>query len=187
MGRPRRPFNGSETIEQFDSSWMEDAAGSPVGTRRRIRWDSSTHWRYRVANGHNDPLTVLYVHGALMNISPEIELRAGNLAKWLDDTAPAFSWDSVTVGKVLSDLCDGFEQRLGAKCGLIERGRDQKSIFYVFHRNQETATLARSLYDDLYRLAEVEIAAVAGRGPRNRSFSPLLECPSLRGEFEAVS
>ena len=186
MGRPRRPFNGSETIENFGPQWMEDASPDPLGTRRRMRWEASTHWRYRVPNGQNDPLTHLYVLGALMNISPEIELRSGNLACWLNNTAQAFSWDSVTVGKVLSDLCDAFETALGAKRGLLERNRDQKSQFYVFHRNPDTAALARRLYDDLYRLSEVEMAAVAGRQARNRSFSPLLECPAVRGEFEAV-
>ena len=186
MGRPRRPFNGSETIETMDSPWMEDSSESTLGTRQRLRWDASLHWRYRVPNGQNDPLTHLYVLGALMNISPEIELRAANLACWLNNTAPAFSWDSVTVGKVLSDLCDAFESVLGAKCGLLERNRDQKSQFYVFHRNPETGGLARRLYQDRYLLAEAEIAAVAARRPANRSYSPLLECPAARGEFQVI-
>ena len=187
MARPRRPFNGSETVEFFGPKWLEDASPVSIGTRRRIRWDASTHWRYSVPNGQNDPLTHLYVLGALMNISPEIELRASNLAKWLNDNAPAFVWDSVTVGKVLSDLCDAFEATLGPKCGLIERGRDQRGAFYVFHRGPDASELAYRLYDDLYDLSDAEMASVRRGNPPNRQFSPLLECPAARGKFEAVA
>jgi hypothetical protein len=121
-----------------------------------------------------------------MNIDPDIELRSLKLAEYLQTQDYRMTWDAVTVGKVLSDLCDGFEDALGAKNGLLERGRDWKGAFYRIHRNPTTARRAQMLREDLYRSAQDEIALRQTKRRHDHLVSPLLECGSLRGTWEEV-
>jgi hypothetical protein len=183
MARPKRPFSGVEDIAQMAVEWMQDEKPGTLGVRQRIRWESSRHWHYRTPNGQFDPLTHLYVLDAVAHIHPDIELRSNKLAIHMNETNEAFVFDPVTVGKVLSDLCDAFEDVLGAKNGLLERGRDWKGTFYVLHRNPETAKAYWKAREDLMRLSQLEMEARAEGRKIDRLASPLLECPSLRGEW----
>ena len=187
MGRPKRPFSGVEDITQWPRDWMIDESVGALGTRQRRRWEASRFWHYAMANGQYDPLTFLYVLDQVAHIDPDIELRAVKFAPWLSEHCPALVFDAVTVGKVLSDLCEAFEDVLGAKNGLLERNRDWKGTFYVIHRNPDTATLYWKAREDLMRLVDVEMdARKSGQRPE-RLASPLLECPSLRGEWNDAS
>lgn len=179
MPRPRRPFGGVETI-----SHRTEYMGVALGVRERLRWDASTHWGYRTPNGQYDPLTFLFVLDAVAGIDPDIELRSGNLAAFLRDESPSLSWDPVTVGKVLSDICEAFEDVLSAKNGILERGKDYRGSFFRVHHNPATAELYQQVRKDLMRLAEFEISARAAGIRPPRLVSPLLECGSLRGVFD---
>lgn len=179
MGRPRRPFGGVETIIPNETPWM----GLALGTRQRIRWDGSRHWSYRQANGLYDPLTYMLVLDAVANMAPDIELRAKNLVVWLNQVAAQFQWDTITVGKVLSDLCDAFEDVLGEKHGILERGRDYQGMFYLIHHTEEVARTYQALREELMGLVQVEMVARVNHSGTPRLASPLLECPSVRGEF----
>lgn len=187
MSRPKRPFSGLEDITQYGVSWMSDETSARLGARQRQRWDSSLHWRYRTPNGQSDPLTYLIVLDQIAHIDPDIELRAIKLTPWLNEHSDSVVFDSVTVGKVLSDICDAFEDVLKAKNGLLERSRDWKGTFYRIHRNGETAALYWKAREDLMRLASAEMAARAAGNRPERLASPLIECPSLRGEWIDVS
>lgn len=183
MGRPKRPFSGVEDIEPTSDLWMSDVATRKLGVRQERRWDASLAWHYRVPNGQYDPLTYLVILDQIAHIDPNIELRAGNLTVFMNKTNRAFIFDPVTVGKVLSDLCDGFDEILGAKLGFLERGRDWRGTFYVIHRDPANAALYRNLREDLMTLTQVEMEARAFRRPLERIASPLLECPSMRGKW----
>lgn len=183
VGRPRRPFGGVETITASETPWM----GLALGVRQRIRWDGSRHWSYQQPNGLYDPLTYLFVLDAVANIDPDIELRARNLVPWLFQAVPQFLWDSITVGKVLSDLCDAFEDVLGEKHGILERGKDYLGLFYRIHHTEEVARVYQALREELMGLASVEMAARRNHDASPRLASPLLECPSVRGEFPSES
>lgn len=183
MGRRRRPFNGVEDIIPRRSRFSEDLAPMKLGTRQRNRWKQSESWSYKVANGVYDPLTYMFVLDTVAGIDPDIELRAGNLAKHLNVYVEQFSWDPVTVGRVLVDLGEAFEDVLGPKMGLLERGQDYRGAFYNIHLNADTVGLYYRLREDLMRLAEDEMTR-KGRGDASKRLaSPLLECPSVRGEF----
>ena len=184
MARPRRPYNGVEDITPSDDPWMVRVSPVQLGVRQRTRWESSAHWTYRQPNGQFDPLTYLHVLDAVANIDPDIELRAKNLTEYLNRVRPQFVWDPVTVGKVVSDLCDSFTDVLGEKSGLLERGKDYKGSFYRVHHLPDVARVYFSLREDLMRLSELEITARAQRGHTKMLASPLLECPSLRGEWD---
>lgn len=184
MGRPRRPFNGVEEIQRLETLWMEDVLPGKLGVRQRGRWESSTRWSYRHPNGQFDPLTYLHVLDGVANIDPDIELRSSRFTDWLNRTRTQFIWDPVTVGKVLSDLCDAFEGVLGVKQGLLERGTDYRGRFYRIHRTEEIAKTYHALREDLMRLVEDEMEQRQNRQRPQRLVSPLLECPSVRGEWE---
>lgn len=184
MARPRRPFNGMEEITPWGSKWMQDEIPGSLGSRQKMRWEASEHWAYTTPNGCYDPMTYLYILDAISNIDPDIELRSARLVEFLASKPYRLSWDSTTVGKVLSDLCDAFEDVLGKKMGLLERGRDWKGTFYRIHRSPDIAKVVLGLREDLYKATEAEMEArKAGNRPLALA-SPLLECPSVRGEWE---
>jgi len=183
MSRPRRPFGGQERIEVSGDPWLTQQVPGRLGTRQRARWDSSTHWTYRQGNSAFDPLTFLHVLDAVANMDPDIELRAKALALYLNRERARFSWDPVTVGRVLSDLCDAFEDVLGRKMGILERGKDYRGFFYLLHHNPTTADLFYRVREDLMKLVKIEMDAQTNRQHMARPASPLLECPSLRAEW----
>jgi hypothetical protein len=185
MARPRRPFGGQEDIVPSGDRWLKSLLAAPLGVRQETRWESSTHWVYRSVNGQYDPLTYLHILDAVANLDPSIELRAKKLAEWLNGTVTGFIWDPVTVGKVLSDLSDAFTDVLGAGNGLLERGKDYRGHFFYVHHTPEVANLYSAVREDLMRLVQDEMAQRVNRIRSQRLVSPLLECPSMRGEFVA--
>lgn len=185
MARPRRPFGGQEMISTLTTPYMKDELPGVLGGRREARWVAARNYRYTIPNGTHDPMTYMLVLDLLLNIEHGIELRAAAVMDHLNSSRNGISWDSVTVGKVISDLCDAFETAIGAKSGLLERGRDWRGAFYVFHDNPTTARVGWALLDDLMRLTEDEM--VLRRQNRKTDFigGPLLECASVRGEYDA--
>ena len=184
MARPRRPYSEHTTVSHFDEPYMT-ATGQVPGTRQRQRWLASCNWVYPTPNGTECPMTYMLVLDALMNIDPFIELRSKNLVAYLTETYPQLTWDAVTVGRVVSDLCDNFEDVLGAKNGFLERSRDHLGWFYLLHQSPETADLAFRLRDDLFRLTEVEITSRKQGRKTDFKGSPLLECVSVRGPWNS--
>lgn len=178
MARPPRPYRYMETIEPL-SRWMEDSSDSSLGVRQKTRWESSTHWRYAVPNGVFDPLTYLFILDAIMNMNPDIELRAGILTDYLNVHQKSFSWDRVTVGRVLSGLCGAFEDVLGPKNGILESGRDHISLFYRLHHNAETAKIAYRLREELMGLAATEMSRREAGTAGLKLESPLIACASV--------
>lgn len=184
MSRPRRPYSEHTMVTRFRTPDMGETGVIP-GKRQAARWLASTNWTYATPNGIEDPMTYMLILDALMNIDPFIELRAKNLVLYLSETYPQLSWDPVTVGRVVSDLCDNFEDVLGAKNGLLERSRDHLGWFYLLHQSPETANLAFRLRDDLMRLTEVEMALRKQGKKTDFKGSPLLECVSVRGAWNS--
>ena len=180
MGRPARLHSGLETPEAGADRYMDELGAPSVGTRQMARWCKTSNMVYPTPNGYFDPLTVFNVLFEVMALDSSLILRASAMTEWLQAHSPRFAWDPVTVGKVLSDLCDNFEDRLGAKCGILERGRDWKGNFYYIHRDAETAELAHRVLDDLQRLVEDEMSKRVLCQKVLRDISPLVECPSLR-------
>jgi hypothetical protein len=183
MPRPRRPFSGLDVVNTSREPYLRDVAASALPKRMETRWVESLRWHYPTPNGQQDPLTYMFVLDLLMNMDPSIELRASEAVKWLSVHRNAFTWDAVTVGKVISDLCDNIEEVAGKGNGLLERGRDWRGVFYVFHRSFRCVPVCWALRDDLQRLAEHEVSE--RRAGRKTDFmgSPLVECPSVRGAF----
>lgn len=187
MPRPRRPFSGQETIEPAADGYGNETVAEKIGTRRQLRWEQSANWRYRSPNGQFDPLSHMLVVDCLAKISPEIELRTAELVKWMNVEYSQVHWDAVTLGKILSDLVDEFTDAMGPENRFIARSRDWKGSFYLLRRSPEALKLLHQLRDDLQRLTRLEIEWQLTQQRSQRLASPLLECPSLRGEFQDVN
>jgi len=179
MPRPKRPFNGQETIQTVTPAWM----GAELGVRQRQRFDSSTHWAHRMANGLYDPLTYLLVLDTVANIDPNIELRAKALTEWLNLQRKQFLWDPVTVGKVLADIAEQFNAVLGEANPFLPRGRDYRGAFYLIRRSEQAQALFVAVHEQLADLAQEEINLRAIHRPPQRLVSPLSEVAALRGEW----
>lgn len=178
MGRPRRPFNGVEEITTIPPVWTY-AKGS-VGSREEKRWSKWDNAVWKNINGIYDPLTYLHVLSALAAINPDIELRAANLAKHMAREFPLFIWDAITIGKVLADLADTFEDALGRKNGLLERGRDYRGSFYLVHHYPDILPVYKAMRNDLIKMVEAEmVQRDLGKKPQ-RLMSPLLDLESVK-------
>lgn len=187
MPRPRRPFSQYNVIQPNREPWLKDVLPGVLGVRQERRWDVSNRTlRYPTLNGTQDPLTYLLVLDSLMNMHPDVELRAVSFAEWLSTHVEGYVWTSHTVGKVLSDLCEAFEDVLGAGNGLLTSGKDYRGAWYLFNRSKEAARVAYALREDLQRLSEAELKVRQLGRKTDTLGSPLMECPSVRGKFEEV-
>jgi len=186
MPRPRRPFSGQENVITADVWYLKDEAPGKLGTRQAQRWQTSANWTYPVPNGITDPLTYMLVVDALLTIDRSIELRAKPLTGYLADRYTQLTWDTVTVGRVLADLAESLTERLGKANTFLAGARDGRGWFYVMQGSPEAAAALYGLRDDLQRLTQERRDQLANRQDVGFKFSPLVECPSLRGEFVAV-
>lgn len=180
MVRPRRQFSGQEVVVPRRGEWYEDMGWTDVpGTRRSQRWISQRRMSYKTLNGYRDPLTYLLVVDALLRIDTQIELRSSNLADWMNQTYSQMRFDATTVGRVLLDLQESLDT---AGYAFLNDGRDWKGRFYLMDPTEGNVKLLWSLRDDLARLSEIAIAAKTSGRSEKMIDTPLLECPSLRGE-----
>jgi hypothetical protein len=189
VGRPKRPYNGVEHINWSGDQWLHGQTVGGIGVRDRQRREKQQKWAYPTVNGIYDPLTYLHVLDTLANIDPDIELRANNLVVFLDSAFENWVFDNITVGKVLAELWEYIEEKMGGKgLGLLEAGNDYKGRFYRIHHNMDTARMYQALRRDLVRLVEIEMAQRKRGEKPARLETPLLECPSVREEWveEAV-
>ncbi len=181
MVRPRRPFSGQEVIVERGADWYEDQGWSDApGTRRSVRWKSQRLADYRTPNGIKDPLTFMLVVDALLRIDHQIELRALALAEWMTIHYKQMQFDSKTVGRVLLDLYESLD---GAGNSFLYESRDWKGRFYLISPTEDNVKGLWKLRDDLNKLFEAHKEAREAGNPEKLIDTPLLECPSLRGEY----
>lgn len=179
MGRPRNPFYRLTSFDPLSVRWLADTAPGVVGTRAARRFDAALNWGYPTRNGTGDPLTYFLVLGALVNVNPSVEVRAKNLAEYLQLHFPQIAWDAVTVGRVLSDLCDNLEDVNGRKNAFLEVKRSSEGNYYYLHRTPDASKTALALLADLYRLCEIEMAVRKQGKKTDYPEGPLMECPSV--------
>lgn len=179
MARPSRPFGGQETISRH-SGWHKDEIPGVVGVREVNRWDAMARQYVRVPNRALDPHVYFIVLTELMNIRTDVIIRASNFTEWLNENRSQYIWDPVTVGKVLRDICDSFEGKLGSKNGFLEKVRDSRGMLYVVKPNHETIPLVWKVASELHELV---LDTRKAYSQADMSAGPLYELPSLRGEW----
>lgn len=188
MGRPKRPFNGEEEISPSGDAWGRKAIPlDTLGIRQKRRWEASAHWVYPMPNGVYDPMTYMFVLDMLVGINDQITLRASKLAEYLRIKRPQMGWDAITVGKVLADIEEEFENVLGEKVGILEKGVDYRGKFYYIHLYPDAVRLYSAVREDLMKLVDDERQKRLLNEAVYRTESPFRECPSMRGEFQAIA
>jgi hypothetical protein len=178
MPRPKRPFSDNVEIvlmEENDRRLAFERLPKAEQAARR----KAPRLVYRVKNGYQDPITVLLVLDVLLDMRTDIEIRSQRLAGFLNERFPSHVWDAVTVGKVLADLHVAFENKLGRAQGLLWPAMDRGGRFYVLNRTSDVLKVARALYLDLVRLAEIEAEVRANGRATDFMGSPLYECPAV--------
>lgn len=150
-----------------------------LASERRLR--RVAHGRkeffHRTKNGVYDPLTYFHILDALLELVPGRLFRTAEFVDYLDDTRPQLVWDTTTVGRVINDLAETFEE--ANKTAAIDSARRWNGMIYAVSDQPEHRAAMIALLDDLYRLCETLIAAeAAGEAPK-RLNSPLLQCPSV--------
>lgn len=118
---------------------------------------------HRIPNGYRDPLTISMVLAAVLASHPTSYIRPPELRPWLDRHYPAFVWDNVTVGRILSSLAATAEYEYVEVCkkeNPIGIGRDYRSAYYVIQGNEGRGYVAQ-LFAGMFKLAEAELAREA--------------------------
>lgn len=65
---------------------------------------------YPTLNGRNDPLTIMLVLDALLNLEIDAYITAGGLTRYLREHHTDVMWDVVTVGRILAEITNQSRQ-----------------------------------------------------------------------------
>lgn len=185
MARPPLPHRGLK-ISKREVGYFGPEVEATLGVRERQRLQSARVRSYPVQPGYQDPLTYQLVLLALSDVDPAVQLRAGEFALHMQINYPQMIWDSVTVGRVLSDIQQKFAEYFRTssvderKAGLLQKTRDGKGTIYYINDHPVVARKAIDVIEDLSRLVDIETARRVMRDEDRAVWEPLGECPSLR-------
>lgn len=153
---------------EADSGYIPRALRADVDIPRntRTKWHNEARSLTRpTKNGYNDPLTHLLLVDALLRLTPHQLVRAGNLRDLLRVRSPQIMWDSVTIGRILSELT-----AIGPKH--IETGRDRFGTYFTINHESATYKWLASLRANLSARMAEEIDIISkGNEPPARTFS----------------
>lgn len=159
------------------------AGVAAIFTERRCRrWASGQKkFFHRPRNGAHDPLTQFHVLLALMEKTPNERFSAKQLTSELRASNKFFSWDAVTVGRIVTDFIDSIKLAYGddARSRPILSARHWSGNYYFISDLPEAREILARLADDLYEACEETIEAEAAGTRVSRLDSPLGKMPSL--------
>jgi hypothetical protein len=125
----RRGSNSTETRDLF-------------GSRLGSRLDRGLSLRHRARCSNNDPLTVMLVVDALLNVAPGHEFNAVQLTRSLEAAYPYMLWNARVVSKILSDVAGTLRNAIGVKIAQI--------------RGMSLSAAERTTWSPLYRKRQAE-------------------------------
>ena len=178
-----RENDGVVVFPRNDPFGRRSIAGSNelVTERRTKRWhQASAHYFHRTKNGVHDPYSFFHIAQALANIRPWQPFTAAELSEHLNQTVPAFIWDSVTVGRILADMIESFQEANGnPDAQPIKSMRHWNGTYYEMSEHPAARAAILNLVDDLLEVADSTRDSEARGIKPPRLTSPLLQCPSL--------
>jgi len=164
---------GANTIAGF---------GAVITSRRIRRWATGQKkFFHRPRNGAHDPLTQFHVLMTLLEMKPNERFTARELTRHLQTHNDYFSWDPVTVGRIVMDFIGSIEAAYGTDTRwrpIVSSRHWAGNRYYVTDLVEGREILAR-LADDLYDACEKVVDAETAGSRVSRLASPLGELPSL--------
>jgi hypothetical protein len=167
--------------DKFGRKTIAGAAEWLTARRQRRITHGLMAYRHRVKNGFQDPFSFWHVVHALLNIRPDEEFGAKQLADFLNKNYPAFIWDAVTVGRILNDIIESVEMVNGMALDmqpLIYRRTSYGNFYQTTNQTPANAVL-RNLLDDLELLCDKLVTQEQQGITPLRLGSPLMACPSV--------
>lgn len=181
--RVRRTTSGPIPLSSGDGYGRRSVPGAAamVTERRTRRWSQTRRVAFhRVKNGIYDPYTFFHVVEELASLKPNQPFTSAEFAEYLNDNREYLYWDPVTVGRVLNDLRENFEEaNRGERMQPIVAQRYWDGMFYEVTDHPEARAALLNLLDDLNDASQNLYEQEAdGKAPA-RLTSPLASCPSL--------
>lgn len=122
MARPRKYrhiLNDRTRLSDHDNEYLPAklylAGEKPFPLSQRQKWRQQAGWSKKgrpayihkpSPNGRQDPLSICLVFDCLMRLETDGILQANLMGRILADNYPQVTWDSVTVGYILSSIAD---------------------------------------------------------------------------------
>lgn len=157
----------------------------PAPKNQSDRWKKARDMRFRQKNGF-DPISFMHLLDWLMNTDVNLDIWSGPLATNLNNNFQNLAWDPKTVGTMLGDITDAFEEVLGENRGLLLRGsRFSRGWYFRVQYNPDIARVARRAMDELLEMARLAVLDQE-RGSPLPNYGPIHAihlCPSLRGSL----
>lgn len=168
------PFDSSD---RFGRRSIEGS--NALLTNRRVKaWSKARNQFYhRVKNGIRDPFTFFHLVEELADIRTGHPFTAAELAEHLNRHRPVFTWDPVTVGRILNDLVESWQEaNPGVRFQPLVSIRRWSGREYMTQDFPESRAVLMDLLDDLVILGD-KTGASRQQGPALDS--PLTRCPSV--------
>ena len=139
---PKEPKGQDELEVEPDSGYIPRSLRPQVAIPKttRERWHDEVKNLFRPSrNGYNDSLSHLLLIDTLMRLKPDQIIRAGKLRDLLAKNSPQLIWDSVTVGRMLTELSDiaGEDAKKGQKPH-ITQARDRYGAYFLISYGPDT-------------------------------------------------
>lgn len=138
---------------------------------------------HRVKNGVYDVYTYYHLLAELGRMRPWTPFTSAKLTEWLNSARPTFIWDAVTVGRVLNDLHESWQESNPGDehQPLIIRKTWQGNV-YELTDYPAARRVMLNLADDLVALVDRTHAQELMGYIEPRLSSPLTLCPSIVNE-----
>lgn len=132
---------------------------------------------HRPKNGVYDPITYYHVLDILMRVTPGVEFRTAEFVKQLKMSKPQLSWDTTSVGRILTDIAESTFEAHGFTILHATRRWDGTTFDISGHPIARKALF--NLMEDIVRLCQDTIEKELEGVVEKRLNSPLLQCPSV--------
>lgn len=160
---------------------------APTITNARIRrWAAGgKDFIHRTKNGFNDPYTHYHLLREVMHQQEGHRFTAAQLADHMNYVKPEFLWDAVTIGRILGDWVDSWNDANNRSPVLKHRFYD--GVYYETVGTGEAIATMAHLLDDLATLCEETQGQEAIGNLMARPESPLVRCPSVVDPLAAIA
>lgn len=166
-----------------DRYGRESITGSKSAfTERKCRALNAVRGKFshRNKNGVHDPYSFFHLAEELAHIAPWKPFTAAQLADWLNGTRPQFIWDPITVGRILNDLREGWEEaNPGKDLQPMHQRRAWNGVFYEMTDFPAGRKVLANLIEDLSHVADEVYKTERSGKAKPRLTSPLAACASL--------